>query len=62
MYSNAHYVSLLIFHRITWQALGAMSQEEAKLCFAKLLDELCPLFSSYIEAHKRDVAEKDRVM
>ncbi|KAF4528247.1 hypothetical protein B566_EDAN014405 [Ephemera danica] len=48
--------------RLAWQALGNLPQVEAMLSFIKLLHELCPHLSSYVEANKRDAAEKQRLM
>lgn len=48
------------FFRVAWQCLGNMSQGDAMLAFINRLEELCPLFDSYVEANKRDLEEKDR--
>ncbi|CAB3378816.1 Hypothetical predicted protein [Cloeon dipterum] len=46
--------------RVAWQALGSMSQVDAQLAFVNRLQELCPLFDSFVEANKRDCEEKKR--
>jgi len=45
---------------VAWQGLGNMSQGDAMLAFINRLEELCPLFDSYVEANKRDLEEKER--
>jgi dolichol kinase len=47
--------------RLAWQALGDASQDEAMAGFIELLDKLCPLFTPFVEAHKRDLEERERV-
>ncbi|XP_046981716.1 Golgi resident protein GCP60 [Schistocerca americana] len=47
--------------RLAWQQLGTMSPEEAMCNFVERLDNLCPSFAPFIEAHKRDVEEKERL-
>ncbi|KAK3915812.1 Protein TMED8 [Frankliniella fusca] len=47
--------------RLAWQALGDMAQEEAMKSFVDLLDSLCHLFKPFIEAHKRDGEERERL-
>lgn len=47
--------------RLAWQALGDMGQEEAMKSFVDLLDSLCHLFKPFIEAHKRDGEERERL-
>ncbi|XP_059484572.1 Golgi resident protein GCP60 isoform X2 [Neocloeon triangulifer] len=46
--------------RVAWQALGNMSQGDSMLAFINRLEELCPLFDSFVEANKRDLEEKER--
>jgi hypothetical protein len=47
--------------RLAWQALGDASQDEAMAGFIELLDKLCPMFKPFVEAHKRDLEERERV-
>ncbi|XP_058800219.1 Golgi resident protein GCP60 [Phymastichus coffea] len=44
-----------------WQNLGNLTKEEAMEGFIVLLDKLCPLFKTFVEAQKRDVEEKARL-
>ncbi|XP_056634684.1 Golgi resident protein GCP60 [Diorhabda sublineata] len=46
--------------RIAWQKLGQLSAEQARAGFVELLSRKCPLFSTYIEAHRREKKEQDR--
>lgn len=48
------------YFRVAWQGLGNMSHGDAMLAFINRLEELCPLFDSYVEANKRDLEEKER--
>lgn len=47
--------------RLAWQQLGSMTPQEAMCNFVEKLDTLCPSFAPFIEAHKRDVEEKERL-
>lgn len=47
--------------RLAWQNLGDISKEQAMEGFIVLLDKLCPLFRTVVEAQKRDVEEKQRL-
>lgn len=47
--------------RMAWQNLGDISREEAMEGFIVLLDNLCPLFKTVVEAQKRDFEEKERL-
>lgn len=47
--------------RLAWQNLGDISKEEAMEGFVVLLDKLCPLFKTVVEALKRDIDEKKRL-
>ncbi|XP_043465654.1 Golgi resident protein GCP60 [Leptopilina heterotoma] len=47
--------------RLAWQNLGDISKEEAMEGFVVLLDKLCPLFKTVVEALKRDIEEKKRL-
>lgn len=47
--------------RLAWQNLGDISKEQAMEGFIILLDKLCPLFSTVVEAQKRDFEEKQRL-
>lgn len=44
-----------------WQNLGDLTKEEAMEGFIVLLDKLCPLFKTSVEAQKRDIEEKARL-
>nr|XP_023015905.1 Golgi resident protein GCP60 [Leptinotarsa decemlineata] len=46
--------------RISWQKLGQISKDQARASFVELLSRKCPLFSTYIEAHRREKKEQDR--
>ena len=46
--------------RQVWQSLGEMSKEEAMKKFIELINETCPLFRPYVEAHRRDREEQER--
>lgn len=47
--------------RMAWQNLGDISKEQAMEGFIILLDKLCPLFRTVVEAQKRDFEEKQRL-
>ncbi|CAK9806055.1 Golgi resident protein GCP60 [Anthophora plagiata] len=47
--------------RLAWQNLGDISKEQAMEEFIVLLDKLCPLFRTVVEAQRRDVEEKLRL-
>ncbi|XP_072754593.1 Golgi resident protein GCP60 [Anoplolepis gracilipes] len=47
--------------RLAWQNLGDISKEQAMEGFIVLLDKLCPLFRTVVEAQKRDCEEKQRL-
>ncbi|XP_015587980.1 Golgi resident protein GCP60 [Cephus cinctus] len=47
--------------RMAWQNLGDISKEQAMEGFIVLLDKLCPLFKTVVEAQKRDIEEKLRL-
>ncbi|XP_078593232.1 Golgi resident protein GCP60-like isoform X1 [Branchiostoma floridae x Branchiostoma japonicum] len=47
--------------RKEWQALGDMERHRAMCEFCLLLDNLCPTFQPYVEAHRRDLEEKERL-
>ncbi|XP_066154514.1 Golgi resident protein GCP60 isoform X1 [Euwallacea fornicatus] len=46
--------------REAWQKLGNLSKDQAKTGFVELLSRRCPLFSTYIEAHRRERHEQKR--
>ncbi|XP_018579759.1 Golgi resident protein GCP60 isoform X2 [Anoplophora glabripennis] len=46
--------------RLAWQKLGQLSSDQARTGFVELLSRRCPLFSTYIEAHRREKKEKER--
>lgn len=47
--------------RLAWQNLGDISKDQAMEGFIVLLDKLCPLFRTVVEAQKRDFEEKQRL-
>ncbi|XP_043283874.1 Golgi resident protein GCP60 [Venturia canescens] len=47
--------------RLAWQNLGDITKEQAMEGFIVLLDKLCPLFRTVVEAQKRDIEEKERL-
>lgn len=47
--------------RLAWQNLGDITREQAMEGFIVLLDKLCPLFRTVVEAQRRDVEEKLRL-
>ncbi|XP_050307979.1 Golgi resident protein GCP60 [Anthonomus grandis grandis] len=47
--------------REAWQKLGQLSKDQAKRGFVELLSRRCPLFSTYIEAHRRERDEQKRL-
>lgn len=47
--------------RLAWQNLGDLSRDQAMEGFIILLDKLCPLFKTFVEAQKRDIEEKARL-
>lgn len=47
--------------RLAWQNLGDISKEQAMEGFIVLLDKLCPLFTTVVEAQRRDIEEKLRL-
>jgi hypothetical protein len=42
--------------------LGDINQDEAMTGFVELLDKLCPIFKPFVEAHRWDVEERERVV
>ncbi|OXU22332.1 hypothetical protein TSAR_008639 [Trichomalopsis sarcophagae] len=47
--------------KLAWQTLGDITKEQAMEGFIVLLDKLCPLFKTFVEAQKRDIEEKSRL-
>jgi acyl-CoA-binding protein len=47
--------------KMAWQTLGDITKEEAMEGFVVLLDKLCSLFKTFVEAQKRDIEEKSRL-
>ncbi|XP_060531095.1 Golgi resident protein GCP60 [Cylas formicarius] len=43
--------------REAWQKLGKLSTEQARAGFIELLGRRCPLFSAFVEAHRREQLE-----
>lgn len=46
--------------RLAWQKLGNLSTDQARSGFIELLSRKCPLFTTYIEAHRREKKERER--
>ncbi|KAL1505477.1 hypothetical protein ABEB36_005041 [Hypothenemus hampei] len=44
--------------REAWQKLGNLSKDQARAGFIELLSRRCPVFSTYIEAHRRERDEQ----
>ena len=44
--------------RQAWMSLGDMSRSEAMSEFIKYIDQLCPLFMPYVDAHKAEKEEQ----
>ncbi|GAB6024954.1 Golgi resident protein GCP60 [Chamberlinius hualienensis] len=47
--------------RQAWQSLGNQSKEKSILEYIDILDKACHLFRPYVEAHKKDLEEKERI-
>lgn len=47
--------------RLAWQKLGRLAADQARRGFIELLSRKCPLFSAYVEAHRREKREQDRL-
>ncbi|KAF7991382.1 hypothetical protein HCN44_002944 [Aphidius gifuensis] len=47
--------------RLAWQNLGDITKEQAMEGFVVLLDKLCPLFRTVVEAQKRNIEEQERI-
>ena len=48
------------FSRQAWADLGDLSKDEAIIKFVTLLNEVCPMFKTFMEAHKREQEERER--
>ncbi|KAK9876681.1 hypothetical protein WA026_014059 [Henosepilachna vigintioctopunctata] len=46
--------------RLAWQKLGNLTADQARSGFIELLSRKCPLFATYIEAHRREQKERER--
>jgi len=46
--------------REAWQKLGQLSKDQARAGFVELLSRRCPLFSTFVEAHRRERDEQKR--
>lgn len=51
---------LMVFYRNAWISLNDMSKRDASNHFVQLLNQLCPVFRSYLIAVKFDIEEKER--
>lgn len=47
--------------RLAWQKLGTLSADQSRHGFIELLRRKCPLFCTYVEAHRREKKEQDRL-
>ncbi|KAI0226191.1 Golgi resident protein GCP60 [Lamellibrachia satsuma] len=43
-----------------WLALGDLSKEEAMVGFIEHIDQFCPMFKAYIQAHRAEKEEQER--
>ncbi|ODM92727.1 Golgi resident protein GCP60 [Orchesella cincta] len=48
--------------RLAWQALGDKSKADCMFDYVTTLNKQCPLFKPFVEAHKRDLEEKARLL
>ena len=48
-------------NRQAWRELGKISSDEAKKKFISFLEESCPLFKPFIEAHQKEREERQRL-
>jgi len=46
--------------RQAWLALGDLSKEAAMAGFIEHIDQFCPMFKAYIEAHRAEKEEQER--
>ena len=46
--------------RLAWQKLGNLTKEQSQTGFVELLSRKCPLFSTFIEAHRREKIEQSK--
>lgn len=47
--------------RLAWQRLGGLSADQARSGFIELLSRKCPLFEAYVEAHRMEKREQERL-
>lgn len=47
--------------RLAWQKLGILDANQARAGFVELLSRRCPLFTAYIEAHRMEKREQERL-
>ncbi|KAK9719833.1 Acyl CoA binding protein [Popillia japonica] len=47
--------------RLAWQKLGNLTSDQARAGFVELLSRKCALFSTFVEAHRREKKEKERL-
>lgn len=43
-----------------WLKLGQLSRDQARTGFVELLSRRCPLFTTFVEAHRRERDEQKR--
>ena len=52
---------ICLFFRKVWQELGDLSKEDAMLQFCNHLNKKCVQLKPYIEAHRREKEEQERI-
>ena len=50
----------LCFPRHVWESLGDTTKSSAMIQFINIINSVCPLFASVVEAHKIEKDEKER--
>lgn len=48
------------FPRRVWQSLGDTTKSSAMIQFINIINSVCPLFASVVEAHKIEKDERER--
>lgn len=54
--------SFVVICRQAWSDLGSQSKEDAIISYVSLINDMCPLFKPYMEAHKREKEERERLL
>lgn len=50
-----------VVNRLAWAELGNITSDQAKEKFIKFLEESCPLFKPFIEAHQKEKEERQKL-